>query len=242
MRIGIIEVKRRVWVGLGCAVTVTAVWWSWTQRPVPVGAPESVAAGKPQPFVRVAGGEDRVLRERADLFDPTPLFFPTEWNYGPQGLPENLQRQPGQVFGGFEAKLVFSGPGLKSYGVAPARVPEKLTDVLVQGNEAPLAGFGHIDAPQSSLPVRAAYLDVRAFSGGESIISQMLAGFQTPRIDYAPLEFIVVVDSAGVVGEPFLTSGSGWEEVDAFFRAYLVKTFRLGERLNPGRYRVLLGP
>jgi hypothetical protein len=51
-----------------------------------------------------------------------------------------------------------------------------------------------------------------------------------------------VVSSAGLIGDPILVTGSGWEEVDTFFRSYLVKTFRLGERLNPGRYRVLVGP
>jgi len=44
------------------------------------------------------------------------------------------------------------------------------------------------------------------------------------------------------VGDLVLTSSSDSEEVDSFFRSYLVKTFRLGERLNPGRYRILVGP
>jgi hypothetical protein len=56
------------------------------------------------------------------------------------------------------------------------------------------------------------------------------------------LEFIVAINPAGIVGAPILASGSGWEEVDAFFRTYLVKTFRVGERLSPGQYRVVVGP
>jgi hypothetical protein len=60
------------------------------------------------------------------------------------------------------------------------------------------------------------------------------------------MEFLILVSNAGIVGEPVLMTGSRWEEVDeevdAFFRSYLVKTFRLGERLSPGRYRVLVGP
>ena len=59
-----------------------------------------------------------------------------------------------------------------------------------------------------------------------------------------------IVDGAsrvlGIVGDPILMVGSEGEEmdekVDAFFRSFLVKSFRLGERLNPGRYRVLVGP
>jgi len=243
VRIGKIEVKRRVWVGLACAVAVTGAWWSWTQAKLPVMAASAPAQ---QPFVRLAGAgtatNDQVLRERADLFDPTPLFFPTEWNYGQQTLRERLRRQPGQIFGSFEPKWTFTDQTLKSYGVEAAPAPEKLADVLAQGNEAPLAGIGHIDVPRTALVERVGFLEVRGFISSEPIISQTLRYFTLPRLDYAPVEFLVVVSSAGVVGDPVLASGSGWEEVDSFFRSYIVKTFRLGERVNPGRYRVLVGP
>ena len=182
------------------------------------------------------------MRERADLFDPTPLFFPTEWNYGQRPLRETLRRQPGQVFGSFDPVYTFADQKLKTYGAETAPLPEKLSDVLAQGNEAPFAGIGHIDAPRAALPERVGVLEVRGFNDDEPIISQTLRYFTIPRLDYAPLEFLVVISSAGIVGEPLLTSGSGWEEVDSFFRSYIVKTFRLGERLNPGRYRVLVGP
>ncbi len=243
MRIGKIEVKRRVWVGLACAVTVTAVWWSWTQARPPAAA---AAEQAPQPFVRLTGvgtaTNDQVLRERADLFDPTPLFFPTEWNYGQRPLRDDLRRQPGQIFESFPPQWTFTDQTLKSYGVEAAPAPEKLSDVLSQGNEAPLAGFGHIDVSRAALPDRVGFLEVRRFGNSEPIISQTLRYISLPRLDYAPLEFLVVISSAGVVGEPVLSSGSGWEDVDSFFRTYIVKTFRLGERLNPGRYRVLVGP
>jgi hypothetical protein len=176
------------------------------------------------------------------LFDPTPLFFPTEWNYGQRPLRESLRRQPGQIFGSFEPKWTFTDQTLKSYGTEATPAPEKLADVLTQGNEAPFAGIGHIDVPRAPLPERIGYLEVRAFGIPEPIISQTLRYFTLPRLDYAPVEFLVVISSAGIVGDPVLTSGSGWEEVDSFFRSYIVKTFRLGERLNPGRYRVLVGP
>lgn len=243
MRIGKIEVKRRVWVGLGFALGVTAAWWGWMQsKPPVVVLPERAK----QPFVQFAGaGTDvaaQVLRERAELFDPTPLFFPTEWNYGQQPLRDSLHRQPGQVFGSYEPVYNFGEQNMKPYGAEVLPPPEKLSDVLSQGNEAPFAGFGQIDSPRLALPGRTGFLEVTGIASAKPIISQALESLPIPRSDYAPMEFLLVVGSAGIVGDPVLTSGSGWEEVDVFFRSYLVKTAHLGERLNPGRYRVLIGP
>jgi hypothetical protein len=117
MRLGKMEVKRRAWIGLGCAVAVTGAWWGWTQSQLPAAG---VAPPPRQPFVRLAGAghatDNRVLRERAELFDPTPLFFPTEWNFGQQVFQETLRRQPGRIFGSFEPKLTFAEQSLKPYG------------------------------------------------------------------------------------------------------------------------------
>ena len=243
MRIGKIEVKRRVWFGLAFLFGVTAAWWIWT-RAKPPGF--SSARAMPPPFVRLAGAgtgtTDQVLRERAELFDPTPLFFPTEWNYGQRPLPATIRRQPGQVFGSFEAKLNFPEQYAKPYGSEASEAPVRLSDVLEQGNEVPFAGFGEVDVHRPNLPERSAYLEIRRLSDSEPLMTQSLKGFVSPKLDFAPLEFLVLVSSAGVVGEPVVASGSGWEEVDNFFRAYIVKTFRLGERLRPGRYRVIVGP
>jgi hypothetical protein len=242
MRIGKIEIKRRVWIGLAAALVVTGVWWK-TARVKP--AVSTGATPVKPPFVRLAGAGkgagDLILREQAELMDPTPLFFPTEWNFGQRPLPENMRRQPGQVFGSFGEQITLGEQAIKPYGSEAVIVPERLADVVAQGNEAPFAGMGQIDVQRPVLPLRNGYLEVRDLKTGKIIINQSLAELSPPRTDFAPVEFLAVVSSAGLIADPVLISGSGWEEVDNFFRSSLVKSFRLGERLNPGRYLVLVG-
>jgi hypothetical protein len=234
--------NRRVWIGLVVACAGVGGWVIWS-RSQPVIAGDT--SRSMQPFVQLAGAGtdvgDQLLRERAELMDPTPLFFPTEWNYGHQPLNEGNLKDPGEFFGSFLPKPTIDEQKIASYGAEAPIVPEKLSDVLVQGNEAPFAGIGQVDGRQSSLPIRAGYLEVGDLQNGDTIISHSLSGLLLPRTDFDPVEFIVVVGAGGLIGEPFLTNGSGWEEVDTFFRSYLVKSYRLGERLRPGRYRVVLG-
>jgi hypothetical protein len=182
------------------------------------------------------------LREQAELMDPTPLFFPTEWNFGQRPLRESMRPQPGQVFSSFGEKITLGEQKIKVYGGEPAVVPESLSDVFVQGNEAPFAGLGQIDLPRPRLAGRSSFIEIRSLGSGDVITQQSLVDIPIPRPDYAPLEFLAVVSSAGLIGDPILVVGSGWEEVDSFVRSYLVKTFSLGARLGPGRYRVLVGP
>ena len=231
-----------MWILLLVVSAVIAGWWQWN-RTMPVL--NAVAPATLSPLVRVvsadAAAPDQVLRERAELLDPTPLFFPTEWNYGQEPLRVTAIKQPGQVFGSFEPKLPLSEQGVALYKGESAPVPEKLSDVLGQGSEASFAGMGQIDRQRSTLPIRAGYVEVRDLKNGNLVISQSLSGISPPRSDFAPVEFLVTVSSAGLVGEPVLTTSSEGEDVDNFFRDYLVQSYRLGERLRPGTYRVLVG-
>ncbi len=239
-----LEGKRRIAVGLVLALAVTFVWVWWSRRvtePLAREAPPAAA-----PFVQVAGARataaDRVLQERADYFDPAPLFIPTARNYfGGRGLPPELVRQPGQVFVDFGAKFQFGDGGLTAYGTEAAAAPESLPEVLSRANEAPFAGFGEQGGGRAPLPERGAWAEFKHLASGELRLAEALA-VTPPRRDFAPLEFLVVVGTAGLVGDPLLTAGSGRSEVDAFFQEQLARPQRIGERLPPGRYRVTIGP
>ncbi len=251
MRVGEITVKRRVWIGFVFILAVTGAWWIWTRSK---GTVPAAATNPVQPFVRLAdtGSEtnNQVLKERTEYFDPTPLFFPTEWNFGQSALRESVRRQPGDIYGGFEAKLTFPDQNINRYNAEATAAPGRLVDVLAQGNEAPFGGIGHVDTFRPALPERSGYLEVKDLSSGKIALEQTLTGLTLPHMDFAPLEFLVAVGRAGIVGEPVVvqwispdSTGAGdSEELDAFFRSYIVKTIRLGERLSPGRYRVLVGP
>jgi hypothetical protein len=247
VRIGRIEVKRRVWIGLGFALAVTVAWWVWLRsRQAPIG---QVAAAK-SPFVQLVGmnggAGDKALREQVELMDPKPLFFPTEWNYGQRPLRESMRRQPGDVFGSFPPNLEFGGKGVRAYGAEGEAAPEKLADVLAQGNEVPFDGMGQVDTMTASLKPRSAFLEVRSLRKGDVVLSQTLGNLFAPRPDFPPMEYLVAVSSLGVIGDPVLVLGVEGDEVDervdSFFRSYLVKGAHLGERLMPGNYRVSIGP
>ncbi len=245
MKIGGITIRRRLFVGLGLAVAVASAWVIWTRQQKP---PTGAMPRGPEPFVKLAGGgaaqgvRDRVLAEQAKYFDPTPLFIPTEWNYGQGPLPANVVKQPGQVFADFGAKLNFSENGLAKYGAGEETAPASLPEILARGNEAPFAGFGQVDVPRPALPERGGFVDIKALRDGSLILAASLEGVKLPRTDFSPVEFLVAVGKAGLLGEPVLTAGSGSDEIDATLRSHLVRNFRLGERLAPGRYVVSVGP
>jgi hypothetical protein len=57
-----------------------------------------------------------------------------------------------------------------------------------------------------------------------------------------PMEFVAAVDAAGLVGPLVPTARSGVDEIDAYFGHYLADTLRVGQRLSPGFYRIVVGP
>lgn len=235
--------KRRILVGAGLLFAAAGFWYLWTGSHR--SAPGAVTRG-PEPFVKLAGAGGQgsgteVLTERAELFDPTPLFIPTARNFGQGPLPGRVVKQPGQVFADFEAKLNFAPGGLASYGVGLQAPPDNLAEIIASGNAAPLAGFGQVDTAREILPERMGFIEVKALMNGDLKLREAVKNLQLPGADFSPAEFLVAVGSAGLIGEPVLMLSSGRDEVDAVMREFLARTFRLGERLAPGRYVVSMG-
>lgn len=191
-----------------------------------------------------AGGP--LVREQIELLDQQPLSMPTRWNAGAQPLPAELQRQPGEVFGMFEPRLAFAAerlePVLGPKGGAPTDGRGGLRTIGPMAGG--WAGLARVDRPLERFPLREAAIEVRSFQPGvDQVVLRAPLADLPPAVrahDWTPLEFAVAVEPAGLVGMPSLVVGSGIEDVDASVASFLVRNFRLGERLAPGFYRVIV--
>ena len=183
-------------------------------------------------------------RNEAALTDPTPLFLPTQWNAGQNALPANARREPGSAFQGFPAKLQFAETELSLNFPAQVAVPGRTVDALGTGNQAQMfLGLETANGKVTQLYVRKAFVEILAADNGERIMAQPLVDANPPGgSGWQPMEFLVAVDAMGLVGPPILTESSRVGSVDGYFKNYLAKTLRVGERLPPGFYRISIGP
>jgi hypothetical protein len=232
------------WIWAAAALAVTAhvvLTFLWRRDPA---VPPPAATSRPRVTVVAQGetGGGPLVREQMELFDQQPLSMPTPWNAGATELPSALRRQPGEVFGLYEPHLAFAAERLEPVLTPRSGAPQdSLAGLRALGTTADAwGGVGRLDRPVPALPVRDAGIEVRSFAGGEVVLRTVLR--ELPALvrehDWAPFEYSVVVARAGMVGVPTLVSGSGVEEVDAFFGRHLVGAFHLAERLPPGFYRV----
>jgi hypothetical protein len=245
----VIKRRRAGWWVAGLTVVSAAAAIVLLFRPLgtPRSAPKPVAPPKVNLSRLEEGMGDRILREQATMFDPTPLFLPTEWNTGQRPLPAAVQRQPGQVFGTFEAKVMYGEAELALPVGAARSLPASPVDMLKEPSRDPFLGFGLEDEPLTPLPSRQGLVEVRQVGTGEMMPGfprELDRGLVLPagRANWQPAEFLVSVTVGGLLGQPADTASSDIEELDALFRGYLADTLHLGERLPPGVYRVVVGP
>jgi hypothetical protein len=184
---------------------------------------------------------DSVLTEEADLFDRTPLFLPTRWNSAEKELPSS---DPSGGFTGYPDKLFFNGDELDLGLPAPISLPGRLPDALGENPPGdPYLGIGRTGYRPEPLPARGAYVEISEAGTGRNVFTRSLDDARPPGDgSWQPMEFLVAVDPAGLVGPPVLTVPSGQEGVDAYFGRYLSGILRVGDRLLPGFYRISVGP
>jgi hypothetical protein len=229
--------------GAGTLLAVVFVLWLFSRS----SAPPPAAGPRLVPTVGLtqldSGTTDEVVREQADLFDPTPLFLPTRSNVQPHHLSVGVAREPETAFAAFVPKLLFDQNALALSFPSVVAMPAQPVEALAVGmSPRPLLGFGRVDLAAEPLAARGGFAEVSAAGTGDPVLAQALPGAAPPAGDWAPLEFLVAVNAMGLIGPPQLMQGSGNDAVDAYFRAFLAEKFRLGARLRPGFFRVRIGP
>jgi len=98
--------------------------------------------------------------------------------------------------------------------------------------------------PEDS-PAQSDLIEIREVGTGRTVrVPNLAANVVLPvgPAEWQPAEFLVCVTAEGLLGTPVETVSSDVEDVDVFLRDYLANTLRLGERLAPGMYRVIVGP
>lgn len=244
--------QRTVWViFIFCALLVTTGYVIWPEanhksgtenkkevvRQMPAGVGKSIEINR-----LGQSGVNALMSEEATLFDPTPLFLPTEWNSGQNALPANLIRVPGRIFESYPAKLIYREASLIS---SPASEPNSVGAVellTLIDRESPIMALGKSERNLIKLTERGAQIEIISAQTGQLVLALAVREAKVPGEGWRPMEFLVAVDAAGVVGAPVITVRSSSEQVDRFFQEFLTKTFQLGKRLAPGAYRIWVGP
>ena len=246
-------IVRWIWAAGSSVAVVGLLAWFFNGAVPPPNAPTAPEARRTILIDRSPAGS--ALRETVELLDPAPLFLPTKLNAAQKADP---RPEPGGTFQNDPSKprLRFVEPELKLGLPVPVAVPANPAEALAaDGPGALAAGSGRAELKVVPLAPRGAVVKIVAARTGLPVLSgpsakqiEALAAQAHPPPppsgqQWQPMEFIAVVDPAGLVGPPeIVETRSGEEEVERYFKNYLVRTLRVGERLAPGFYRISVGP
>jgi len=213
--------------------------------PLPTRAP-------PKPVVQVA--PRATVHEQTMMLDLAPLFLPTKYNatFREKDLPLH---EPGESFldraalppaqGDTDRNLTENLPPVATLRGQPLAKARPLDALSLEGTGALALGFGRDNAPVQPLASRGGCVQVTMLTSGERMLTENLSIEARPPVDKAwqPVEFFAAIDAAGLVGPLTLgPPGSGVDEVDSYLRNFLAQTWRVGERLPPGFYRISVTP
>jgi hypothetical protein len=233
--------------GIAAALTVAYLF----RAPIPAGPSASLPGRRAEVVLLQPEAANLVLREQAVMRDTTPLFLPTDRNSAPRQLP---RREPGKTFLDNDPPKLSIGDGglnlttelppvVTLNGKPPAAArPE---DTLAAGSPGEmLIGFGRDEVAVKPGTPRGAFIEVVAEASGQTVLRWQVPSAAAPPTSkvWQPLEFLVAIDPAGLVGPLSITADSQVEEVNSYFKKYLTQTFRIGERLGPGFYRIVVAP
>lgn len=185
-----------------------------------------------------------IIEEQVLLYDPEPLFLPTRWNASPQFIDSNLSLVSDSPFTRFEPELLLKKEDLKKrqWKTKSADRISKPSDTLLIQNDELFSSFGQTAVPLNALPQRAAVLTVYDFERSERILSVALDTLPGIEGELEQIgEFLVVIDTMGLVGTPLVERNTGNGDLDNALRAF-ISEFPAIKRLKQGYYRITMGP
>lgn len=180
-----------------------------------------------------------------ELLKIEPLFLPTRFNASVLSLPPQARQEPGSMSFTFPPYFAISESAGGLALPEPIAVPEHPAGGLAVGEPPnPWPEVGQLDSQVAVLPARGAYIEVRRAGSGKLEFAVTIASeeLKAAPAGWEPLEFLVAVDPAGLVGAPVATRATAADDVQSYFRSFLAKQFHLGARLSPGFYAVTVGP
>ncbi len=223
------------WLAAGCGTTIIGFGLLfWFEVP---SASSDQAAGSLRLETLVV---QRVVADEAALLDKTPLFLPTEWN---TSIKDVSLPKTGGVFADFPSAFAYK-EGDQSFAVLRSDQEGFSGAILtVEGPNSAFLSFGQKTQSLQVTRREVGYLEVYSAKDGIAVIRKALTLDLPPgTINWSPIELMAVVSAAGLVGPPISITRSGLDEVDLYFADFLVKVFRIGEKLSPGVYQIVVGP
>jgi hypothetical protein len=242
-------------VGGGAALLLLAMGLRLPVRPGRWVEGEGAPSGGAPLQVRWGGNRpEAALSEAAQLMDPNPLFMPTAKSvtserHGSAALgdrfpvltsPGDFKFQPGDL------RLDALPP--------PVALPATAAEALAANPPGNLTlGMGRTDQSSAPLTGRQAWVTVIAPGTGKMLLRSVLPSQAVPRLttaDWEPVYFSANVNAAGLVGSivplPAAPAPGGFATLDSEtaqqLASFLERKMLLGLKLEPGFYRISVGP
>lgn len=126
----------------------------------------------------------------------------------------------------------------------PVEQARSVDALLAEGAEPVLWGMGRSPRAVTELKSNGGMIEVMASATGHRVLADALpAEARAPDSKpWEPIEMLAMVDATGLSAPLLVTTSSRVEEVDSHYRNYLTRRYRIGERLPPGFYRIVVGP
>jgi len=205
----------------------------------------------PEAFVRFpasgAAINTEVFDEQALLYDSEPIFLPTRWNAGPEKVYKILSVVGDSPFEPFSELRMIDVVNQDTYrwAVPEEKILSAPEDVLTLENPQLFAGFGRVTPPQIEIPDVDFSIAVYNLFDGVLVYEAYYSAIQGFPLKggelWTVLELMVIVDTAGVTGEPLVAQSTGKPELDQFLKQFSRENLSR-HLVEPGYFQIFIGP